>query len=168
MSSSFSDSDYTETETMDGQGWPCLRQFCVFLENRVGKLSDLMRQVESLDTRVLAMSIVDSVDFAMVRLMFNNSDRAREKLELSGFLYSESDVVGVELPDGDKPFHEVCKTLVNAEINIHHAYPLLYRRRGHGAVALFVDNVDGALGVLNNAGHRVITEGDLLDDDEYL
>ena len=168
MSSSFSDSDYTETETMDGQGWPCLRQFCVFLENRVGKLSDLMRQVESLDTRVLAMSIVDSVDFAMVRLMFNNSDRAREKLELSGFLYSESDVVGVELPDGDKPFHEVCKTLVNAEINIHHAYPLLYRRRGHGAVALFVDNVDGALGVLNTAGHRVITESDLLDDDEYL
>ncbi len=168
MSSSFSDSDYTETETMDGQGWPCLRQFCVFLENRVGKLSDLMRQVESLDTRVLAMSIVDSVDFAMVRLMFNNSDRAREKLELSGFLYSESDVVGVELPDGDKPFHEVCKTLVNAEINIHHAYPLLYRRRGHVAVALFVDNVDGALGVLNNAGHRVITESDLLDDDEYL
>ena len=168
MSSSFSDSDYTETETMDGQGGPCLRQFCVFLENRVGKLSDLMRQVESLDTRVLAMSIVDSVDFAMVRLMFNNSDRAREKLELSGFLYSESDVVGVELPDGDKPFHEVCKTLVNAEINIHHAYPLLYRRRGHGAVALFVDNVDGALGVLNNAGHRVITESDLLDDDEYL
>ena len=168
MSSSFSDSDYTETETMDVQGWPCLRQFCVFLENRVGKLSDLMRQVESLDTRVLAMSIVDSVDFAMVRLMFNNSDRAREKLELSGFLYSESDVVGVELPDGDKPFHEVCKTLVNAEINIHHAYPLLYRRRGHGAVALFVDNVDGALGVLNNAGHRVITESDLLDDDEYL
>ncbi len=168
MSSSFSDSEYTETETMHSRDWPCLRQFCVFLENRVGKLSDLMRQVESLDTRVLAMSIVDSVDFAMVRLMFNNADRAREKLELSGFLYSESDVVGVELPDGDKPFHEVCKTLVNAEINIHHAYPLLYRRRGHGAVAMFVDNVDGALSVLNNAGHRVITENDLLDDDEYM
>ncbi len=49
-----------------------------------------------------------------------------------------------------------------------HAYPLLYRRRGHGAVAMFVDNVDGALSVLNNAGHRVITENDLLDDDEYL
>ena len=50
----------------------------------------------------------------------------------------------------------------------HPAYPLLYRRRGHGAVALFVDNVDGALSVLNNAGHRVITESDLQDDDEYL
>ena len=168
MPQDFSGDQFTETETMQGRTWPCLRQFCVFLENRVGKLSDLMRQVESLDTRVLAMSIVDSVDFAMVRLMFNNSDRAREKLELSGFLYSESDVVGVELSEVEKPFHEVCMTLVKAEINIHHAYPLLYRRRGHGAVAMFVDNVDGALSVLNNAGHKVITESDLQDDDEYL
>ena len=168
MPEDFSGDDFTETETMQGRTWPCLRQFCVFLENRVGRLSELMRQVESLDTRVLAMSIVDSVDFAMVRLMFNNSDRAREKLELSGFLYSESDVVGVELSEVDKPFHEVCMTLVKAEVNILHAYPLLYRRRGRGAVAIFVDDVDSALNVLNSAGHRVITETDLLDDDEYM
>src|SRR6201999_1933521 len=107
-----SSGEFTETETMRGRTWPCLRQFCVFLENRVGRLNDLMRQLESIDTRVVAMSIFDSVDFAMVRLMFNNSDRAREKLELSGFLFSENDVVGVELPEGDKPFHEVCATLV--------------------------------------------------------
>lgn len=168
MSNSFEGGEFTEAETMQGRAWPCLRQFCVFLENRVGRLNDLMRQLESLDTRVLAMSIVDSVDFAMVRLMFNDADRAREKLDLSGFLFSESDVVGVELPDGDKPFHEVCTALVKAELNIHHAYPLLYRRRGRGAVAIFVDDVDGALSVLKAAGHRVITENDLLDDDEYL
>jgi hypothetical protein len=168
MSSHFGGEEMTAPDTMRGRSWPCLRQFCVFLENRVGKLNELMRQVESLDTRVLAMSIVDSVDFAMVRLMFNNADRAREKLELSGFLFSESDVVGVELPEGDKPFHEVCATLLKAEVNIHHAYPLLYRRRGRGAVAIYVDAVDTALNVLNAAGQRVITETDLQDDDEYL
>ena len=168
MSSSFNGGELTEAETMRARAWPCLRQFCVFLENRVGRLNDLMRQVESLDTRVLAMSIVDSVDFAMVRLIFNTADRAREKLELSGFLFSESDVVGVELPEGDKPFHDVCSTLMKAEVNIHHAYPLLYRNRGRGAVAIFVDDVDAALNILNAATHRVITESDLQDDDEYL
>jgi hypothetical protein len=61
MPEDFSGGEYTETETMQGRTWPCLRQFCVFLENRVGKLSDLMRQVESLDTRVLAMSIVQKM-----------------------------------------------------------------------------------------------------------
>src|SRR5215469_2874985 len=114
MAKSFHGGEPTDVETMRGRDWPCLRQFCVFLENRVGRLNDLMRQLESLDTRVMAMSIFDSVDFAMVRLMFNNADRAREKLELSGFLFSESDVVGVHLPDADKPFHEVCSALVKA------------------------------------------------------
>jgi len=168
MSSSFSGGEFTDAETMRGRTWPCLRQFCVFLENRVGRLNDLMRHVESMDTRVLAMSIVDSVDFAMVRLMFNNSDRAREKLELSAFLFSESDVVGVELPEGEQPFHDVCTTLMKAEVNIHHAYPLLYRHRGRAAVAIYVDDVDTALNVLHAAKHRVITETDLQDDDEFM
>lgn len=168
MPKNFQGGEETGTETIRGQDWPCLRQFCVFLENRVGRLNDLMRQLESLDTRVIAMSIVDSVDFAMVRLMFDNADRAREKLELSGFLFSESDVVGVELPEGDKPFHDVCSALVKAEVNIHHAYPLLYRRNGRGAIAMFVDDVDQAVHILQEAGHRVVKENDLHDDDEYL
>ncbi len=168
MPKNFQGGEETGTETMRGRDWPCLRQFCVFLENRVGRLNDLMRQLESPDSRVLAMSIVDSVDFAMVRLMFNDADRAREKLELSGFLFSESDVVGVELPEGDKPFHEVCSALVKAEVNIHHAYPLLYRRNGRGAIAMFVDDVDQAVQILLEAGQRVITENDLHDDDEYM
>lgn len=168
MPSNISGGEYTESQTMRARSWPCLRQFCVFLENRVGSLNDLMRQVESLDTRVLAMSIVDSVDFAMVRLIFNDADRTREKLRLSGFLFSENDVVGVELPEGDKPFHDICSTLMKAEVNIHHGYPLLYRHRGHGAVAMFVDDVDTALNVLHAAKHRVITESDLQDDDEFL
>jgi hypothetical protein len=168
MAKSFEGGDTTDTETMRGRDWPSLRQFCVFLENHVGRLSDLMRQLESLDTRVIAMSIFDSVDFAMVRLMFNNADRAREKLELSGFLFSESDVIGVELPEGEKPFHEVCSALVSAEVNIHHAYPLLYRRQGRAAIAMFVDDVDLAVHILRETGHRVVAELDLQDDDEYL
>lgn len=168
MAKSFSGKGLTESETLRGRDWPCLRQFCVFLENRVGKLNELMRHLETIDVRVLALSIVDSVDFAMVRLIFNNADRAREKLELSGFLFSESDVVGVELPEDEKPFSSLCTTLVKAEVNIHHAYPLLYRRRGRGTVALFVDDVDQAIQLLRESGHHVITENDLLDDDEFL
>lgn len=168
MAKSYDGGEVTNTETMRGRDWPCLRQFCVFLENRVGRLNDLMRQLESLDTRVMAMSIFDSVDFAMVRLMFNNADRAREKLELSGFLFTESDVVGVELPEGEQPIHLVCAALVKAEVNIHHAYPLLYRRNGRGAIAMWVDDVDQGVQILQEAGHRVITENDLHDDDEFL
>ena len=168
MAKSFGGKDLTDPETLQGRAWPCLRQFCVFLENRVGRLKELMRHLETTDVRVVGLTIVDSVDFAMVRLIFNNTDRAREKLELSGFLFSESDVVGVQLPDDEMPLAVICTTLVAAEVNIHHASPMLYRLRGKGTVSLFVDDVDLAVRVLREAGLRVVTESDLLDDDEFL
>lgn len=162
------DKDVVGAATMRARDWPCLRQFCVFLENRVGRLNDLMRQVESDETRVLAVTIVDSVDFAMTRLLFSNADRARERLRLSGFLFSESDVIGIELPEGDRPLTTICSALMRAEINIHHSIPLLYRRGGRGAIAMFVDDVDRAIQLLKENGLRPLTEGDLLEDDEAL
>uniref|UniRef100_A0A7C2JXT4 Acetolactate synthase n=1 Tax=Schlesneria paludicola TaxID=360056 RepID=A0A7C2JXT4_9PLAN len=160
--------DVLDPLTARDRSWPCLRQFCVFLENRVGRLNELLRHLESLDVRVLAISIVDSVDCANVRLIFNQTDRAREKLELANYLFSESDVVGVELDDSDKPLATVCTALLKAELNIHHVAMLRYRRRGRSAVAMYVDDVDLALRTLEDAGLRIITEGDLADQDEYL
>jgi hypothetical protein len=157
-----------EPETARARSWPCLRQFCVFLENRVGRLCGLLKDLESLDVRVLAISIVDSVDCANVRLIFNPADRAREKLELANYLFSEADVVGVELDDGDKPLTDVCTALLKAELNIHHVAMLRYRNRGKSAAALYVDDVDLALRTLEDAGLQIVTEGDLADQDEYL
>lgn len=159
--------EFVEPGTLHGQNWPCLRQFCVFLENRVGRLNELMRHLETMDVRVLGVSMVDSVDFANVRLIFNNTDRAREKLELSNFLFSESDVVGVELPDDEMPFATVCTALMKAEINIHHVFMLKYHRGGRSAVAIYVDDVDRAVKIMEEVGLKVLTEGDLLIDDEF-
>ena len=54
---------------MRGRSWPCLRQFCVFMENRVGGLNELLRHLERHDLRVVALSIANSVDCAIVRVM---------------------------------------------------------------------------------------------------
>ena len=157
-----------DPSTMRGRNWPCLRQFGIFMENRVGCLHDLLRHLESVDVRVVALSIVDSIDSAVVRLMVNNYDRAHEVLELSNFTVFECDMIGVELPDDPQPFAQICLALLQAEVNIHYSYPLLYRRRGRGVIALYVDNIDQGLKALGDRGHRIITETDLLEDDEFL
>ncbi len=145
--------------------WPCLRQFCVFLENRVGRLRDLLRYLEKPDLRIMALSIVDSHDCAVARVMLSSYDRGREILSLSGFAYFESDIVGVELPDSPQPFVSLCTSLLQAEVNIHYTYPLLYNGQGRGAIAISVDDVDMALKVLAERGHRLVTEDDLLLDE---
>lgn len=162
------DQAFTRPETIPERNWPCLRQFCVFIENRVGSLHDLMRHLERHDLRVVALSIDNSVDFAVVRLMVDSYERARELFHLGGYSFIENDIIGVELPDSGQPYLSVCTTLLQAEINIHYTYPLLYRRGGRGAIALFVDDIDRGLELLTDKGHQIITENDLLEDDEYL
>ena len=99
--------------------------------------------------------------------MFNNYERGRELFELANFTVFESDVIGVELPDVAQPYVTVCTALLEAEVNIHYTYPLLYRRKGRGAIALYVDDIDQGLHLLRERELRVITENDLLEDDEY-
>lgn len=156
------------TATMRGRDWPTLRQFIVSMENKVGELHDLLRRIESDNMRVLALSVVDSHDFAVARVIVSEYERGLELLKLSGLNFYESDLVGVELPDTSQPHLSVCTALLSAEVNIHYTYPLLYRHNGRGAIALAVDNTDGAIAALNEAGLNVITETNLLEDDEYL
>ena len=167
MSMSFGGESTTDSSTMRGRNWPCLRQFGVFMENHVGSLHELLRHLERHDLRVVALSIVDSVDCAIVRLVLNNYERGKELFALSNFTVFENDLVGVELPEDAQPYAKICMALLQAELNIHYTYPLLYRRKGRGAIALYVDDIDTALKTLAEKEHRIITESDLLDDDEY-
>lgn len=166
-SMNFGDEITIDPSTMRGRDWPTLKQFGVFLENKVGQLSDLLRKLEGHDLRIIALSIVDSVDFAIARIMVDNYERGREIFSLSGYTVFETDLIGVQLPDEPQPYVNICMALLQAEISIHYTYPLLYRRKGHGAIALYVDDVDLGLKTLTDRGLRIITEGDLLNDDEF-
>ena len=153
-----------DPQTARGRGWACLRQFSVFMENRVGNLADLLRHVESVDVRIVALSIVDSVDCVVARVIVSNYERGHELFKLSGLAVFETDVIGVELPDEPPPLVEICRPLLRAEVNIHYANPLLYQK-GRGGVAIYVDDLDTALRAFEATDLKVITEQDLLDDD---
>lgn len=145
--------------------WPCLRQFCVFLENRIGRLRDLLRHFEKHDLEIIALSIIDSHDSAVARVMLSSYDRGREILSLSGFAYFESDIIGVALPPGNQPFVTLCSSLLQAEVNIQYTYPLMCRLEGRSAIAISVDDIEMAIQVLTEHGHRLVKEDDLRLDD---
>jgi hypothetical protein len=153
--------------TANARGWPCLRQFSVFMENRVGRLHELFQRLERYDLRVIAMSVLDSADFSTVRVIVNDADRARELFKLSNFTTIETDVLGVMLPDDDKPLLHVCLALLEAELNIQYMYPLLYRRGRQGSIAMCVDDIDLATRTFEKKGHQLLTESDLLQDEEF-
>lgn len=147
--------------TARGRNWPTLRQFTVFLENRVGQLLEVVRRFDGSKVRIVALSITDSGECAFVRFLLSHPEQGREILERAGLALIESDLIGVELPEGHQPLLRICTALLQAEVNIIQAYPILARPRGRPAVALMVDNSEMGLETLSAKGFTMITEGDL-------
>ena len=152
--------------TARGRNWPTLRQFTVFLENRVGQLMEVVRRFDGSRVRIVALSINDSGECAFVRFLLSHPEQGREILERAGLALIESDLIGVELPEDGQPLLRICTALLQAEVNIIQAYPILARPRGRPAVALMVDNTEMGLETLAAKGFTMITEGDLDDEEE--
>ncbi len=148
--------------TIRGRDYPAIRQFTVFLENRVGQLLDVVRRFEGSDVHIVALSIHDSTECAFVRFLLSHPEQGREILERAGLALIETDLIAVELPDGNQPLLQVCTALLQAEVNIVQAYPLLVRTHDRPVVALMVDNIDMGVETLKAKNFTVVTEQDLL------
>src|SRR4051812_20293261 len=146
--------------TDSGSGYEpvTVRQFTVFLENRVGRLSALVRALEE-GTTVVGLAIEECADAALARVICSSSDAAREVLQSHGFSFGEVEVLIVALPKRAQPLIAICTVLLSAEINIHNAYPLLMCPGG-SALVVYCDDSILAAQLLMRKGFRMIAESD--------
>ncbi len=149
--------------TARGRDWPSVRQFNVFVPNRVGGLAAVVRHFEGSDNRIVSLSVVDTADCAIIRLVLSNPERAAETFEQARLPYTESDLLVVQLPGGRQPLLQIFKAMLVTETNIHYAYPLLVGPHGHAAVALHVEDHESAATALTRQGFTLITENDLTE-----
>ncbi|HAN98440.1 MAG TPA: acetolactate synthase [Planctomycetaceae bacterium] len=154
----------TGFSTMRGRDYPTIRQFTIFMENRVGQLLEVVRRFDGSRVRIVALSITDSSDCCVVRMLLSHPEQGREVLERAGLAMIESDLIGVELMEDPQPLVRVCTALLQAEVNLVQTYPLIVRPHGRPAVALMVDNTDLATETLVAKGFRLITEADLASE----
>ena len=150
-------------ETIRGRDFPTIKQFTVFLENRVGRLLEVVRCFQNTSSRIVAMNINDSTECSLVRFVLTYPEQGREILEAQGLGLIESDLIGIELPQVSQPMIQICEALLQAEVNLVQTYPLMVTQEGTMAVALMVDNIELAQQTLACEGIEMITENDLLD-----
>ena len=151
--------------TLRGRNYPAIRQFTAFLENRVGQLLEVIRRFEGSKVRIVALSITNSSECAFARFLLSHPEEGREVLERAGLAIIESDLIGVELPEGQQALLQICTALLQAEVNIIQVYPLLIRPHGRPAVALMVDNIEMAQETLASKNFSMITEADLQEEE---
>ncbi len=150
-----------DLDTARGRDWPSVRQFNVFLANRVGGLLDVVRRFEQTGNQIVSFMVVDTADCAIIRIVVADYERAVETLERAKLPYTESDLLVVQLPGGNKPLLKICKALLATEMNIHYAYPVLIGPHGTDALALHVEDPETATTTLSENGFTLLSEKDL-------
>lgn len=147
-------------ETLEGEEFRTVRQVSVFLENRLGQLLRLTQTLEETDVKILALSVIDSVDYAVVRLLLDDPDVALEALKKAGFAVSVVELLVVKVPPGKRGLLAIWSALLSSEINVSYSYSLLHGRVG-SAVAIYVDNIEIAIDTLARHNFEILSEPDL-------
>jgi hypothetical protein len=164
-SMSYGDLDDLDTATARGRDWPSVRQFNVFLANRMGAMLELVRRFETAEVRIVSLTVIENADCAIIRIVPSDYERGYEILKASDFAFTESDLLVVKLPDNSQPLLTITKALLSGEINIHYAYPLLIGvgPMGSTALAIHVEDFESAVTTLSTLGFTLFTENDLDD-----
>lgn len=137
-----------------------VKQFSVFAENRVGRLHDLTALFRQHQVHLIALSVLDTTDSAIVRLVVDDPDRARALLDEHDFPHGESEVLAVEITD-ESALNGVLAALFEAEINVHYVYSFIKRPEGRAALVVNTEDADVAAHALSTRGFRVLTQADI-------
>jgi len=150
------------TGTAAGFSIPLIRQFSVFLENRVGRLLDVLRKFdEAVDVQLHSIAVLEATDFAVVRLIADNADATRLILRERDLAFSEIDLIVTELDD-DRPLSRLCLYLLGAELNIQFMYPIMSDSPMAGPrMAICCDDNQFAGQVLLRKDYRLLCADDL-------
>lgn len=140
---------------------PSVTQFSVFLDNKVGRLLELLKMFETGSScDVCAFAVQEASDYAVVRLITNAAKEAKRILENHKLAFNTRELLVVELVGGHN-LSSLCQNLLRAELNIHFAYPLMLRPNGTPTIALAVDDMTLAGQILRRKEFRLLGECDL-------
>lgn len=137
-----------------------VRQFSIFSENRVGQLHDLTSLFKQHNVHIMAITVLDTTDSAIVRVVVDDPDKARELMVNNDFPYTECEVLAVELGD-ESQLRPVLAAIYQAEINVHYVYSFIKRPQGGAALVISIEDIDVAGQALNQCGFKVLTQRDI-------
>ena len=136
-----------------------IRQISAFLENKPGSMVVVTEALSRAGVDMRAMSVADTQDFGILRMIVSDPDAARTALEAEGILITENPVVAVGVPDEPGALTSLVRLLADKMINVEYLYAFLAPVKGRAFVALRVPDAEEAEGILRSAGFDTVSEG---------
>ncbi len=138
-----------------------IKQLTVFIPNRKGTIVSVTDILAKNNVNIRALSIAETEDFGILRLIVNDEKATEKVLEEQGYLIKVVDVVGVKIGDEPGKLTAALDVLDKADINVEYLYAFMARTAKHAYVVLRVENNEDAEAALVNAGFKLITEADV-------
>ncbi len=138
-----------------------LRQISVFLENRAGRLADVTRELSDAGINIRALSMADTSDFGILRILVDKTDDAIEALKGAGFTVQGTEVVAIEIADRPGGLATILSLLQGAGVNVEYMYAFLERHRDNAILIFRFEDTEKAIAKLHEAKARVFTEEEL-------
>jgi len=148
------------TTTISARESNLVKQFSVFTANRLGRLRDLTSVLASHDVHVIGITVLDTSDSAIIRLVTDDPDRARELFVKSEFPFTESDLLVVEF-DSTTDLNKLMTALLEAEININYLYSFIPHPNGKSLMGLSMEDNDIAVKILQSHQFRLLKQSDI-------
>ena len=129
-----------------------VKQISVFLENRVGRLQKVTEVLAEAQINIRALSLADTSDFGILRLIVNKPDDARGILQREGFTVKENEVIAVEVADRPGGLAKILKAFSTAGISLEYMYAFVERKSDNAVMIFRVESNARAIKGLQDAG----------------
>src|SRR5712692_10560029 len=137
-----------------------VKQFSVFTANRLGRLHDLAKLLGSRDVHILGLTVLDTTDSSILRVVVDDPEQARELMLVNGFPFTESELLVVEL-DSATRLKDLMAALLEAELNVNYLYSFIPHPQGKSLLALSMEDNEMAEQTLKRHQFRVLRQTDI-------
>lgn len=138
-----------------------IKQLTIFVENKQGAIVSITDALAAQNVNIRALSIAETEDFGILRLIVNDEAAAEKTLSTAGYLIKVTDVVGVKIGDAPGKLTAALGVLDKAGINVEYLYAFMARTEKHAYVVLRVEDNAAAEAALESAGFHLITDADI-------
>jgi hypothetical protein len=133
-----------------------VEQISIFIENKSGRLAEITRILGDAGINIRALSLADTSDFGILRLIVDNVETAKAVLKEKGFTVSKTEVVAVEVPDRPGGLSSLLQTLDANQINVEYMYAFVERCGGNAVIIFRFDETDNAIDALKGSGFTIL------------
>lgn len=138
-----------------------VEQISVFLENKSGRLAEVTDVLAKAGINIRALSLADTADFGILRLIVNDTERAKQILKDNGFTVGKTEVIAVEVPDRPGGLAGILDVLKERGVNVEYMYAFVQKSKENAIIIFRFDEIEKAIEGLTTAGVKILKGEDV-------